>query len=90
MPDQDQNQSGNQSQASSENQTGVNTDSPQTSPQSVEVTPKPEPSYGIEKLSKTYPNLEKGIEPLPKPNPSFETYTRGEIPKTVEKRDETE
>lgn len=85
MPTQDQ--SGNQSQVSSDSQTDVNTGSSQPSPQSVEATPKPEPSYGIEEFSESHPNLEQGIQPLPRPDPSFETHMRCKFSKTGEKPD---
>ncbi|MCY3780803.1 MAG: hypothetical protein OXG78_10885 [Chloroflexi bacterium] len=86
----EENQGDNQPQASSDNQAGASTDNSPPSPQAVETSPKPEPSYGIEKFSETHPSLEKGIEPLPKPDPSFETHLRSKFSKPVEKRDKLE
>lgn len=86
----EENQSGNQSQASSESQTGTSNENTTPKLQAVESQPKPEPSYGIEKFSNSYPNSEEGIEPLPKPGPSFEIHLRSKFSKTVEKRDRTE
>lgn len=47
----DQNQSGNQSQVSSDNQTNSSNETTPPKPQAVEPKPKPEPSFGIEKFS---------------------------------------
>ncbi|MCY3915184.1 MAG: hypothetical protein OXG49_04140 [Chloroflexi bacterium] len=43
----EENQSENQSQASSENQTGANIENTPPKLQAVEPQPKPEPSFGI-------------------------------------------
>lgn len=90
MSEDNQNQSGNQSQVSSDNQTGASSENSPPNPQAIELTPKPEPSHGVEEFSETHPNLEKGIDSLPKPDPSFETHLRAKISKTVEKHDKTE
>ena len=90
MSEDNQNQSGNQSQVSSDNQTGASSENSPPKPQAIELTPRPEPSYGVEEFSETYPNLEKGIDSLPRPVPSFETHLRGKISKNVKKRDKTE
>ncbi len=88
----EENQSGNQSQASSDNQTGASNENTQPKLQAVESKPKPEPSYErIEFSEDVSPlTLEKRGEPLPKPGSSFETHLRSKSSKTVEKRDKTE
>lgn len=49
----EENQAGNQLQASSENQAGASNEGTAQQPQAVEPTPKPEPSYGLEKREST-------------------------------------
>lgn len=88
----EENQSENQSQASSENQTGANIENTPPKLQAVESQPKPEPSFGTLEASEDVPSLtfEKNVVPLPKPEPSFETHLRIKSSKTVEKRDKME
>jgi len=71
------NQSENQSQELSDNQTSPSYENTPPKLQAVETSPKPEPSYGVEKSNETYPDLERGIETLPKPEPSYGIIDEG-------------
>ena len=46
MSEQDQNQSGNRTQISSDSQIDASSETAPPTPQAVEPTPKPEPSFG--------------------------------------------
>lgn len=92
MSEDNQNQSGNQSQVLSDNQTSPSNENAPPKLQAVEPQPKPEPSFGTLEASEDLPSLtfEKNVVPPPKPDPSFESHLRGKLSQPVEKPDKTE
>lgn len=88
----EEDQSGNQPQASSDGETRPSSESTPKEPQAVEPTPKPAASFGLIEASEDVPTTIFGVntDSPPTPYPSFETHTK-EAPRkssqSVEKRD---